>query len=160
MNISNPETVATKKDLIQTKEELLGKWAFKDELKQEASKLATKKELIQTKETLLNKVTSKDELKQEVSKLATRKELYEVEHRLDARLTRVEIAVVDIQQHMKGLETKEDANKKFNILVGMIEALTARMDAGFAERATLHHALNRHDNQLADHEKRISRLES
>jgi hypothetical protein len=148
--------LARKRDLQELKHDILT--SRKDNLQELKNDiLSSRKQDI--KEAVAHLAT-KEELKRAVAQLATKEELHAVEKRLDTRLTRVELAVVDIRAEMKTFETKEDADKKFKILVGMIEGLAARLDTAKTERAAILHALYRYDVKLENHEMRISKLES
>jgi hypothetical protein len=150
----------TAKELKAVKQELLEKLATKEEI----SKLATKEEI------------SKLATKEEMNKHATKDELRLVEIRLEkleksvdllaAQVTRnsddiqrLTVEVVDMRQEMALLETKADADRKFNLIMQAINGLAAKIDAMHTEKAAFDHGLNRHETILSDHEKRTSTLE-
>ena len=139
--LKNDIFTSRKKDLQELKNDILT--SRKQDIKEAVAHLATK-----------------EELRKAVAPLATKDELHAVEKRLDTRLTRVEFAVVDIQQRMSEFVTKKEFNERFDYLVGLLEGMTAKIDEGRVERAAILHALNRHDDKLEDHESRISKLES
>lgn len=119
---------------------------------------ATKNDLEQQKNDIL--ASRKEDLKQAVAELATKKELREMGNRFDARMSRIELAVVDIQSRMSEFVTKVEFNQKCDYVIGILEGLAARMDNDRVERAAILHSLASHDRQLLDHERRISRLQS
>ncbi len=127
----------TNKDMDTLKEELLRKLASKEELK----KLATKEEL--------KKLATKEELK----KLATKDELHQVENKLIKE-------IIKIKTEIATLETKADAEKRFNLIMQAIDGLAAKIDSYNTEKAAVDHSLKRHDTQIEDHEHRITKLES
>ena len=150
----------TTKDLEAVKQELLDKLATKEEI----SKLATKEEM------------SKLATQEEMSKHATKDELKLVEIRLEKLeksvdflagqvtrnsddIQRLTVEVVDMKQEMGLLESKADADHKFNLIMQAIDGLAAKIDAMHTEKAAFDHGLNRHETILSDHEKRISTLE-
>ena len=141
--------------------------------KKNGAQYATNQDLKNTVESskneLLEKLASKKELKQEVSKLAIKGELKNLEKRFEALTKKVEknsadivelrIEIVHMREDMKKLKIKEDADKKFYTLLHAIEGLAAKIDAYQAQKAATDHALQRHDNKLENHEKRIGKLE-
>ena len=152
MNDSIMNQPATKRDLENLRLELTGQLSSKEEIK----KLATKEELkkLATKEELKNEIR-KLATKEDLKKLVTKKEFAKQQKSFD-KLTSI---VFDNQRRLDLLETKEDANKKFNLLVGMIDGLTKKVELIITEMKATNHALNRHENRLENHEDRIDTLE-
>ncbi|MBC8183457.1 hypothetical protein H8E88_20385 [candidate division KSB1 bacterium] len=159
MNNSIMDKPATKRDIENLRQELTGKMATKDELKklelvtkEEIRKLATKEEVkkLATKDDLKNLAT-KDELK----KLATKDELKKLEKRMD----NVSSAVSQIQYQLTFFETKEESDRKFNILLTAIDGLTQKVTDFQTEKAAGEHTFQRHERKLENHEERIEQLE-
>lgn len=111
--------------------------------------LATKKDLIELKKELMDKLATKEELK----KLATKEELQKVENKFIGE-------IVKIKSEIATLETKADAEKRFNLIIQAIDDLAAKIDSYKAEKTAIDHALIRHDTRLEDHEHRIQKLET
>ena len=118
---------------------------------------STKKDLLDLKKELMDKLATKDEIqklatKDEIKKLATKEELYEVENKLIGE-------IVWLKTEISKLETKAEAERKFNLIMQAIDNLTAKIDAYQAEKAAIDHALGRHETLIEDHESRIQKLE-
>ena len=94
-------------------------------------------------------------MKNEIKKLVTKKEFAKQQESFD-RLTNI---VFDNQRRLDLLETKKDANKKFTLLVGMIDGITKKIDVMYTDLKASNHALNRHKNRLDNHEERIDTFE-
>jgi len=128
--------LATREEIkkLATKEEIK-KLATKEEIKklatrEEIKKLATREEIkkLATKEEI-KKLATKEEMKklatkEEIKKLATRDELKKLKslteekfNKVDKRLDKLSSAVSQIQYQMTLFETKEESDRKFNILL-------------------------------------------
>jgi hypothetical protein len=93
-------------------------------------------------------------LKQELlSKLATKEEL----KKLDDRFAGI---FIRMQEKIEAMETKEEADRKFNILMNATDHLTSLVENQSTEKAAIDHGLTRHKNRLDEHERRIVELES
>jgi hypothetical protein len=124
-----------------------------------------KQDIDSLKQELLEKLASKEELNKVEKRLDDR--LDEVEKRLDGRLDKAEKtdhilakAIVDIQERMKQLETKEDADRKFKLIMNAIDGLAKKIDDYKVEKVAHDYSLRQHDKQLENHEKRITALET
>jgi len=153
MTDNQGDMYATKKDLESTKQELLAKLASKEELK----KLATKEEL--------KKLATKEELKQlatkeDIKKFVTKAEFNKSHSLLRADITKLQIGYIQILERMETLETKENADRRFNLLMQAIDGLAAKFDSDKIERAASAHTFMRHESKLENHEKRITKLEA
>jgi len=171
--------LATKKDLTDLKEELLGRMqllATKEELDQKIATLVTKEEFDQkiatlaTKEELDQKIATlatKEELDQKIATLAT-KEALEVVARQGAINTRDisemkgDIKVLkwemgQMREEIKSLETKFD--KKFDVLITAVDGIAKELMDMRTEKVATEHVLNRHETKLENHDKRIRKLE-
>jgi len=136
---------------------------------QGGGEVATKVDLEQTKQELFEKLASKEELKQAVAKLATKEELKEVNKSLDSLTKQVEENTVGIkvlqnlyfrlEERMDKLETKEESDRKFDILIKAIDGLIGKIDHFQIELASTDHSIMRHEKQLKKHEERITILE-
>jgi predicted nuclease with TOPRIM domain len=117
------------------------------------NKLAKKKELIRlaTKDDLKGLAT-----KEELTRLATKEEL----KKLDEKTDRIIGIIIQMQDQMSGMETKTDAERKFNNLMNAIDQLTQKFDDLITEKSAIDHGLIRHESRLDDHEVRIHNLES
>ena len=132
---------ATKQDIENLRQELTNNMATKDELK----KLATKEEI--------KKLATKDELKK--LELFTKEEFKKV----DKRLNSISQAVSQIQYQMTFFETKDESDRKFNVLLTSIDGLTQKITDSQTEKAAAEHTFQRHERKLENHEERIEQLE-
>jgi len=141
MNNSLMDKPATKQDIENLRQELTNNMATKDELK----KLATKEEI--------KKLATKDELKK--LELFTKEEFKKV----DKRLNSISQAVSQIQYQMTFFETKDESDRKFNVLLTSIDGLTQKITDSQTEKAAAEHTFQRHERKLENHEERIEQLE-
>ena len=170
MNNSIMDQPSTKQDIENLRHELIGKMATKDELKklelvtkEEIKKLATREEIkkLATREEIKKLAT-----KEEIKKLATRDELKKLKslteekfNKVDKRLDKLSSAVSQIQYQMTLFETKEESDRKFNILLTAIDGLTQKVTDYQTEKAAGEYTFQRHERKLENHEKRIEQLE-
>ena len=143
MNDSMLDKSATKRDLEKLGNELTDNLATKDELKK--LELTTKEEF--------KKVATKEELKK--LELTTKKEFKKVDKRIN-NLTQI---IVQMQHQMTLLETKADAERKFNIIITMIDGLTQKVTDFQTEMRAGERTFQRHEDKLENHERRIESLE-
>ena len=157
MNDSIMNQHSTKQDIEDLRIELTGKLTSKEELKKFATKEDLKK--LATKEDL-KKLATKEEIKklatkEELKKLATKKDFKHQQKQIDNLF----IEVRRQREQIFLLETKEDADKKFNILLSAIDGIVKKIDDDRIERKAGEYALKRQDKRLENHEKRIKSLE-
>ena len=114
-------------------------------------KPATKQDIENLRYELISKMATKEELK----KLATKDELKKLDKRID-NLTR---AVGQMQNQITLLETKEDAERKFNIVINAIDGLARNVTDFQVEMRSSERTFQRHEDKLENHEKRIESLE-
>ncbi|OGC01997.1 hypothetical protein A2V82_12650 [candidate division KSB1 bacterium RBG_16_48_16] len=114
---------------------------------------ATIQDIDNLRQELLSKLASKEEIKklatkEEIKKLATQESLDNL------------AAIVFQQQHqMSLLETKEDANKKFDLVMSAIDGLAKNIENHYIELKSGDSTFRRHERQLENHEDRIKVLE-
>ena len=95
-----------------------------------------------------------DALKQELlTKLATK----DVLRKLDDRFSGI---LIRMHEKIEAMETKEEADRKFNMIMNAIDHLASVFEIHTTKRAAIEHGLTRHENQLGDHERRIAEIES
>ena len=105
---------------------------------------ATIQDIDNLRQELLSKLATKEEIK----KLATQESLDNL------------AAIVFQQQHqMSLLETKEDANKKFDLVMSAIDGLAKNIENHYIELKSGDSTFRRHERQLENHEDRIKVLE-
>jgi serine/threonine protein phosphatase PrpC len=136
MNNSELEKPATKIDIEDLRQEMLSKMTT----------MATKEEL--------KKLATKQELKK--FELATKEEFKKQNKKID-NLARV---VGQMQHQMALFETKEDADRKFNILITAIDGLTKKVTDFQIEMRAGERTIQRHEAKLENHEQRIESLEN
>jgi hypothetical protein len=117
----------------------------------------TKEDLDALRQELLAKLASKEEIaklatKEEISKLATKEEHAKLRESFD----RLAGKFVSLEIHV---ETKEDANKKYNSLMNAIDGLAKNFDDYRIEKIAADAEFRRQQKQIDDHEKRITRIE-
>ena len=154
MASSNNNSVATKKDLEELRQELLGTLASKEEIK----KLATKEEIkkLATKEEL-KKLATKEEIKklatkEEIKKLATKEEIKKLATKKELSLE-IGMLATKIDEHEFNRKRTEDA------LFQAIDGIVKTLDEMRTEQAAYLHTFKRHDARFENHEQRITTLE-
>jgi hypothetical protein len=174
--------LATKEDLkkFATKEDLK-KFATKEDLKKFATKEDLKK--FATKEDLKKFATKKDlesfaikkDLQQTKEYLETLIKRNETEiKKLDGKFDRLSSLVLQNTAKLDLMETKEDANEKFNQTMNRLDYIVGVLDNMRTEKAALDHGLTRvekkvdqekdrndkQDEKLLEHEGRILKIEA
>lgn len=165
MNKKFLDQPVTKSEFEKAIKHLVTKTEFQAEIK----KLATKEDLkgFATKEDLKRFATKKD-----LEKLAitTDKKIEKLNQKFDWLAAKV----MANTEKLELMETKEDANKKFNIIMNRLDGIVKLLEDFRIEMKAMNAAIARmekklegekdrndiQDEQLKDHEHRISKLET
>lgn len=130
--------------------------------------VATKNDLEVLQIELKNEL--KNEFKKELSKYATKEELKELETRLiDQLASKESVSIIAAQVlknsdnitalHKRVDELSDSLDNKFEAMMTLLDAIARDLKDGKTEKAAIDHSLNRHEQQIDNHEMRIDKLE-
>ncbi len=131
----------------------------------EKNDYAIKKELLETKQELLDKLVSKAEFLREIGRVdgsieltanqvgKNTLEIQKLRGEMNGKFAEMSVRFSDIDDRFA------EMNDKFNMVLTAIDGLSGQISDSSTEKAAGEHTFRRHDRKLDDHEKRITQLE-
>jgi len=116
-------------------------------MQNDAEKLVTTKDLAE----------AKDELKAEMAAMNRRMDRFEEKlTKTDQTVERMAIRIVQMEQAM---ETKADAQRRYDGIMNVLDKIMKRFDIYDSERAAGEYTFRQHEAKIENHEKRLLLLE-